>query len=169
MKLLIRPEQEDDWPAVHGINAAAFGRPAEADLVDAVREHCFPIVSLVAERENEIVGHILFSPVTLSDHADAMIMGLGPLAVAPACQHQGIGSALVLAGMKRCRELNAGAAIVLGHASYYPRFGFKTSTCFGIHPAFDVPEEAFMAMELQSAYLKNRSGIVRYHPAFDGV
>ena len=76
---------------------------------------------------------------------------------------------LVLAGLERCRELDAGAAIVLGHASYYPRFGFKTSTCFGIHPAFDVPEEAFMAMELQFAYLKNRSGIVRYHPAFDGV
>lgn len=169
MNLLIRPEQESDWTAVHGVNAAAFERPAEADLVDAVREQCFPIVSLVAEREDRIVGHILFSPVTLDNHADAVIMGLGPLAVAPACQHQGIGSALVHVGLKECRELDAGAVIVLGHPLYYPRFGFKTSTYFGIRSAFDVPEEAFMVVELQPGYLDNRSGVVRYHPAFDGV
>ncbi len=167
--MLIRPEQEPDWPAVYAVNAAAFERPDEADLVDAVREQCCPIVSLVAEQDGEIVGHILFSPVTLSGHADAMIMGLAPLAVRPAHQRQGIGSALALVGLERCRELGAGAVIVLGHASYYPRFGFKTSTCFGIRSAFDVPEEAFMAVELLPGYLDNRSGVAHYHPVFDGV
>lgn len=167
--MLIRPERESDWPAVHAVNMAAFGRPAEADLVDAVREQCCPVVSLVAEEDGEIIGHILFSPVTLSGHADAMIMGLGPLAVWPAHQRQGIGSALALAGLERCRELGAGAVVVLGHASYYPRFGFKTSTCFGIRSAFDVPEEAFMVVELLPGYLNNRSGVAHYHPVFDGV
>ena len=136
---------------------------------NVVREQCRPIVSLVAEEDGTIVGHILFSPIMLSGHADAMIMGLGPLAVSPAYQRQGIGSALALAGLDRCRELGAGAVIVLGHASYYPRFGFKTSTCFGIRSAFDVPEEAFMVVELQPGYLDNRSGVAHYHPVFDGV
>ena len=167
--MLIRSEQESDWPAVHAVNVAAFGRPDEADLVDAVRVECHPIVSLIAEENDKIVGHILFSPIRLSDHSDAMIMGLGPLAVLPASQRQGFGAALAFAGLERCRELGAGAAIVLGHPSYYPRFGFKASTCFGIRPAFDVPKEAFMAMELLPGYLDNRSGVAHYHPVFDGV
>lgn len=167
--MFIRLEQEQDWTAVHAVNVAAFGRPNEADLVRAVRVECRPIVSLVAEEDGEIVGHIMFSPIRFSGHADAMIMGLGPLAVSPAYQRQGIGSALAIDGLERCRELGTGAVIVLGHPSYYPRFGFKPSTCFGIRPSFDVPEEVFMVVELLPGYLDNRSGVAHYHPVFDGV
>ncbi len=80
----IRPERPADSASVHAVNRAAFGTSTEADLVDALRERAHPIVSLVADADGSIVGHILFSPVTLSGHAEVKIMGLAPMAVLPA-------------------------------------------------------------------------------------
>jgi putative acetyltransferase len=167
--MIIRDEQHADHPAVYAVNSSAFRSPAEANLVDFLRDQVEPIISLVAEDDNEIIGHILFSPVSLTGHSDARIMGLGPMAVKPEQQGNGIGSALVRAGLAKSRELGFGAVVVLGHTWFYPRFGFTPSSKYGIRCEFDVPEEAFMVIELQPGYLEGRSGTIKYHPAFDGV
>lgn len=165
----IRAEAPADYPNVHALNTSAFGSPAEANLVDALREQAHPLVSLVAVDGQTIVGHILFSPVALIEQADLQIMGLAPMAVASSDQRKGVGSALVRAGLERCRQLGYGAVVVLGHPDYYPRFGFVPSTRFRITSEYDAPEEAFMAMELQPGYLKGKPGTIRYHAAFAGV
>ena len=162
----IRPEQAADIAAIHAVNRAAFDSDTEADLVDALREHADPIISLVADDGGSIVGHILFSPVTLSGHADLKIMGLAPMAVRPAEQRRGIGSALVGAGLERCKQLGSGAVVVLGHPGYYPRFDFVPASRFGLACEYDVPDEAFMALELELGILRGASGTIRYHAAF---
>lgn len=162
----VRDEVEDDVAAVHGVNASAFGSPAEANLVDALRRQASPIVSLVAEDDRTVVGHLLLSPVSLSGHPGLKIMGLAPMAVAPAHQNRGVGSALVRAGLERCKDLGFGAVVVLGHPGYYPRFGFSSSTPFGIGCDYEAPEGTFMVIELQSGYLRGRSGTIKYHEAF---
>jgi len=167
--LLIRNEETHDWAVVHALNAAAFATPAEADLVDTLRARASPVVSLVAEQAGEVVGHILFSPVTLSGHAGLKLMGLAPMAVAPSHQRRGIGSALVRAGLEHCRALDAGALVVLGHPGYYPRFGFSPSVRFGIGCEYDVPDDAFMVAELEPGFLRGASGTIQYHAAFNGV
>ena len=164
--MLIRAEKEKDRAAVHALNASAFETPAEAGLVDKLRVQAQPIVSLVAEHAGAVIGHIFFSPVTLSGHAGLKIMGLAPMAVAPSHQRSGIGSALVRAGLERCRTLGAGAIVVLGHPLYYPRFGFAPAAHFGIGCEYDAPEEAFMVIELQPDFLKEASGTIQYHAAF---
>jgi putative acetyltransferase len=167
--LLIRSEEVGDWAAVHAVNVSAFETSAEANLVDALRTQAEPIISLVAEDEGSIVGHIMFSPVTLNGHLDLNIMGLAPMAVVPSHQRRGIGSALVRTGLDRCRELGVDAVVVLGHSEYYPRFGFVPSVHFGIRSEYDVPDEVFMVVELQEGVLRNASGTVRYHQAFSEV
>ncbi len=167
--MLIRDEQEKDRAAVHAVNVSAFETPLEADLVDALREQAEPVVSLVAEDNGAIVGHIMFSPVSLSGHPALRIMGLAPMAVAPEHQRKGIGSALVRAGLEQCKQFGFGAVVVLGHPAYYPRFGFLPSTRFGIGCEYEVPEEVFMIVELQASFLRGASGKVRYHAAFSNV
>jgi len=167
--MLIRAEEENDRATVYALHASAFATAAEADLVNALREQARPLVSLVAEDNGTVVGHILFSPVSLSGRSGLSLMGLAPMAVAPQRQRQGFGSALVRAGLDQCKQLGAGAVVVLGHPDYYPRFGFVPSTHFNIGCEYDVPEEAFMAVELQLGYLRGMSGTVKYHPAFSSV
>lgn len=164
--LLIRNERSTDHAAVRAINTAAFGQAAEADLVDALRDRADRVISLVADIEHEIVGHILFSPVTLPGHDALAIAGLAPMAVAPDRQRTGIGSALVRAGLVQCRSNDYRAVVVLGHAEYYPRFSFRPASRFGIGCEYDVPENAFMVLELEPGYLRGASGTIRYHPAF---
>ncbi len=139
---------------------------SEANLVDALREQAHPVVSLVAEAAGEVVGHIMLSPVSLGGHPELRVMGLAPMAVAPAHQRKGIGSALVRAGLEQCRQLGFGAVVVLGHPSYYPRFGFLPAARFGIGSEFEAPEEAFMLVELQPGYLADVTGTVQFHAAF---
>ncbi len=161
--MLILPEEEKHWAAVHALNVAVFGSPAEAKLVDVLRQQDHPVISLVAEENFTVVGHIIFSPISLTGHPELKIMGLALIAVAQAHQGKGIGSALVLAGLERCKQLGFGAAVVLGHIEYYPRFGFVPSARFGIGCEYKVPEEAFMAIELQPGYLQGKSGTIQYH------
>jgi putative acetyltransferase len=165
----IRREQAADIGAIRVVNRAAFATGAEADLVDALREQAEPTVSLVADDAGSIVGHIFFSPVTLLGHTELRIMGLAPMAVLPAVQRHGIGSALVRAGLEHCARLGACAVIVLGHPEYYPRFGFTPASRFGISSEYDVPDEVFMALELEPGALRERSGTIRYHAAFANV
>jgi putative acetyltransferase len=163
---LIRPEQPGDRAGVRAVNVAAFETPAEADLVDALRARARPLVSLVAAERGAIVGHILFSPVTLPGRPSLTLMGLAPMAVAPARQRVGIGAALVRAGLEACRRLPADAVVVLGHPAYYPRFGFAPGVHGGLGCEYDVPAEAFMVLELRPGALRGAAGAVRYHAAF---
>ncbi len=167
--MLIRAEKECDREPVRAVNLSAFETPSEADLVDALRQQVQPIISLVAEENGKVVGHIMFSPVSLSGHPNLRVMGLAPMAVAPMHQKKGTGSALVQAGLDQCRQLDFVAVVVLGHPEYYPRFGFSPASQFGIGSEYDVPEEVFMAMELQPDALSRKTGRVRYHPAFKEV
>jgi putative acetyltransferase len=162
----IRDERPTDLGAIRAVNLAAFDRREEADLVDALRMRAAPIVSMVAEVEGAIAGHIMFSPVTIEGRVDAGIMGLAPMAVVPARQRRGIGSALVRAGLERCREIGCRALVVLGHAAYYPRFGFVPASRFGIRCEYDVRDDVFMAIELAPGALGRTGGVVRYHAAF---
>ena len=164
--MMVRPELPTDAEAVRAVNQAAFETSMEADLVDALREQAEPVVSLVAHDGESVVGHILFSPVTLSGHADLKIMGLAPMAVLPAQQGRGIGSALVRAGLEACKRLGYGAVVVLGHSDYYPRFGFVLASRFGIGCEYDVPDDVFMALEFLPGVLGGKSGKIHYHAAF---
>lgn len=167
--ILVRAEQPADAAAVRHVNVAAFERDAEADLVEALRRQARPLVSLVAECAGEIVGHILFTRVTLAGHPQLRIMGLAPMAVLPACQRQGVGSSLVRSGLAHCAEEGADAAVVLGHPDYYPRFGFVPAAARGLRTEYDVPDEAFMAVELRPGALQGAHGTFAYHPAFASV
>ena len=164
--MLVRAEEQKDRAAVHAVNVSAFETSEEAHLVDALREHARPLVSLIAEDNGAIVGHIMFSPVSLEGHPALRIMGLAPMAVSPAHQRKGIGSALVRAGLEQCTQLGFGAVVVLGHPAYYPRFGFLPSARYGIGCEYDVPEEVFMVVELHDGFLRGASGKVKYHAAF---
>lgn len=165
----VRPERPDDVAAIRYVNRTAFDTTVEADLVDGLRQQANPIVSMVAVANGAIVGHIFFSPVTLSSQSDFQIMGLAPMAVVPGPPRLGIGSALVLAGLDECRRRGVGAVVVLGHAGYYPRFGFVPASTFGLTSEYDAPDEVFMALELTADALRQRAGVIRYHPAFAAV
>lgn len=162
----VRAEQGTDRTLVYDVNTSAFGRRDEADLVDALRARADPVVSLVAEVGGAVVGHVLFSPARLGGRPELLIMGLAPLAVEPRHQRRGVGAALVRAGLQRCRELGVDAVVVLGHPAYYPRFGFAPARRFGIGCDHDAPEDAFMALELQTGVLAGATGTVQYHNVF---
>lgn len=160
----IRPEASGDRAAIHTLNVAAFGQPDEADLVDRLREQAEGYIGLVAEQAGEVVGHIAFSPATLDPaHPGLDVRGLAPMAVTPGCQRQGVGSALVRAGLDACRASGADAVVVLGHPAYYPRFGFASGA---LRCEYDVPPEVFMALSLTPEALDGVEATVRYHPAF---
>jgi putative acetyltransferase len=168
--MLVRPETPSDHDAVRRVLATAFTTPEEADLVDALRAGASPLVSLVAEEDGDVVGHVLFSPITLPDHPERRLMSLAPLAVVPARQGSGIGAALTRAGLERCREIGIGAVVVLGHPSYYPRFGFVGADGHGIGcPFLDAPSDAWMVLELEPGHLRGASGPTRWHAAFDAL
>ncbi|WKZ19768.1 MAG: N-acetyltransferase [Candidatus Jettenia sp. CY-1] len=167
--MLIRNEEENDWAAVRTLNTAVFETPTEANLVDALRREAYPVISLIAEENQAIFGHIMFSPVLLSGHSKLKIMGLAPMAVALEHQRMGIGSTLVCAGLKQCKRLGYGAVVVLGHPEYYPRFGFSPAARFDIGCEYEVPKDVFMVVELQPGFLHGASGKIKYHAAFSNV
>lgn len=156
---------------MHEVNERAFGQVAEAKLVEALRRTADPQLSLVAETEGQIIGHIFFSPVELEPARGAVAaMGLAPMAVLPEHQRRGVGSMLVRKGLQACKQRGVRAVVVLGHPKYYPRFGFKPAREFGLQCEYDVPAEAFMVMELKPGALAGRrSGTVKYHAAFDEI
>jgi len=165
----IRFETADDFDQIHRLNHSAFGTDAEADLVDALRRAAQPFISLVAEQDHTISGHIVFSAVTLSADPDVRIAGLAPMSVMPALQRRGIGSALVRAGLDECRRFGFVAVAVLGHREFYPRFGFSPASRCGISSTYDVPDDVFMMLELEPGALRGKRGVIQYHAAFSGV
>jgi putative acetyltransferase len=167
--LTIRPEQPRDRGAVRVVNEQAFGGREEADIVERLHGVKAAVVSLVAEAGSKVVGHILFSPVDVEQPNGKRLVGLAPMAVAPDHQRLGIGSQLVREGLARCRAAGVDGVVVLGHAEYYPRFGFATAARLGLRCEYDVPADVFMAMALHPGALDGVSGLVRYHTAFGAV
>jgi len=166
----ISPETEGDEPDITVVNDRAFGQKDEGRLVQKLRrtEAFLPDLSLVAEIEGRIVGHILFYPVVISTpDGDHPTLSLAPMSVLPEYQNKGIGSALVREGLRIAKDLNFTSVIVIGHPHYYPRFGFRKAGRRGLRSPFDVPEEAFMAMELVERALKDKGGIVQYPKEFE--
>jgi putative acetyltransferase len=164
---MVRAEREGDEEGIRGVLSRAFETDAEANLVDSLRECGEPLISLVAEEDGELVGHILFSPVSLEGAEDAPpITGLAPVAVLPGCQGRGIGARLVEEGLRVCEEAGYGAVVVLGYPGYYGRFGFVQALGRGITCEFEAPADAFMVRELREDALRGVSGRVRYHDAF---
>ena len=162
----IRPEAAADYDAVRAVNAAAFDSRVEADLVEALRRKGIELISLVADEDAEVIGHILFSPVSLAGHPGLRLMGLGPMAVAPRRQRQGIGTALIREGLEACRRSGCDAVVVLGHANYYPLFGFVPAARYALRCEYDVPEDVFLVTELKREALRGASGLIRYDEAF---
>ena len=164
-----RPEDPSDYAAVRRINVRVFGGTTEADLVETLREEAARFLSLVAEENGRVIGHILFTPVEIVSATQVSAMGLAPMAVDPPSQRRGVGSALVRAGLDACRNAGVKVVIVLGHPEYYPRFGFRPAHLQGLRCAFEAPPEAFMVAELRAGALDDVEGLVRYHAAFDAV
>lgn len=163
----IRPTRPVDENAIEKIHTEAFSNDVEARLVHALEESSERLISLVAEDGDTLVGHILFSPVTLTGDEGALrIMGLAPMAVLPSHQRKGIGTRLVEEGLKRCQDDGYDAVVVLGHADYYPRFGFRPADEYDLTSEYEAPPGAFMVKELKAECLKGHRGTIQYHAAF---
>ncbi|MEG3918901.1 N-acetyltransferase [Microcoleus sp. T3_A4] len=163
----IRTEKPEDVEAVGNINIAAFGRKNEANLVDKLRVIASTF-SFVAVQSDRIVGHIFFSPVVVEGKCsrNLSILGLAPVAVLPNYQRQGIGTLLIQHGLKECGRSGFQAVVVLGHPDFYPRFGFIPASRKSLKCEYDVPDEAFMVLELESGALQDCSGTVKYRSEF---
>lgn len=162
----IRPEHPADRADVRVVNELAFGQPGEANLVEALHVEDAAVISLVAEIDREVVGHILFSRVTVEHGAGRKLLGGGPMCVVPDLQRQGIGTQLVREGLARCAAAGFDGVVVVGHPDYYPRFGFVPASRFGLCCEYDVQDDVFMALALPGRSLAGVSGLVRYHEAF---
>jgi putative acetyltransferase len=168
--LLIRKEQAGDKEQIYFVNDQAFERTDEAELVDKLRDQNKLLISLVAEINRRIVGHIAFTRVSVQTVEPLPPgAGLAPMAVLKEYQNQKIGSALVNEGLRQCQELGIEYVTVLGYPKYYPRFGFQKASPFGIYCQYEIPEDMFMIIELNKGALKSIANhIINYDPTFDG-
>jgi putative acetyltransferase len=165
--ITFRKERPGDENGIRRVNEEAFDQTGEADLVDALRRRGACLVSLVADEDGQIIGHILFTPVTIDGPKPAPeAVGLAPMAVLPSHQRRGIGANLIRIGLEECRKAGCEIAVVLGHPTYYPCFGFQPAHLFGISCEFEVPEEVFMVLPLREGALVGCGGVVRYLPEF---
>jgi len=127
-------------------------------------------LSLVAVKEGRVVGHILFSPIAIETEIGLVrVLSLAPMAVLPEFQRQGIGSELVRYGLKECERFGHEVVVVIGHPEYYPRFGFSPARAKGLEAPFEVPDAAFMVLELKEGALEGIKGLIRLPPEFDGL
>lgn len=169
MEFRIRQETAADRKAVYAAVRAAFQNAQHTDhdehnLVERLRQSdaFLPQLSLVAESDNQIVGHILFTQAMVSARP---VLALAPLSVVPERQHEGIGSALVRAGHRAALSIGHTFSVVLGHPAYYPRFGYMPASLYGVQPPFPVPDDAFMACNLLGRP-DRAEGVIQYAPAF---
>lgn len=167
--IAISEETRKDYDAVRIVHGQAFGQPDEGRIVDTLRGSCDEILSLVAISDNRVIGHIFFSPVTIETPTGPVTgMGLAPMAVLPEFQTQGVGTMLVHEGLRILKERAYPFVVVLGHANYYPRFGFKRASKYGLQCQWKgVPDEAFMVLILDESVMKGVSGVARYRSEFD--
>jgi putative acetyltransferase len=162
MEYSIREEQAKDVDQIRYLLQAAFSTEAESKLVDALRANGKAVISLVAVCADDVLGHIMFSPVTTSPPGDAKGIGMAPVAVLPAFQSQGIGSQLILAGLQLCQQLEYDYCVVLGSPEYYQRFGFKPASEHGLENEYGAGEE-FMLLRFTDQEL---AGLVQYASEF---
>lgn len=163
--MTIRPETPADRAAIGAVLEAAFPSPAEARLVDLLRDHGRLFLSLVAEEGGEVVGHIAFSPVSVAGTGADAGMGLAPVAVRPDAQRRGIGSRLVREGLAACREAGVGFVVLLGDPGFYGRFGFSAARLLGLSDEYG-GGDAFQVLELATGAVPAGGGLVRYAPEF---
>jgi putative acetyltransferase len=162
----VREEADTDHEAVRHVHRLAFGQDDEADLVDALRAGGYSRVSLVAESAGGVVGHVLFGDLPIrTDGGTVPALSLAPLAVLPEYQRQGVGSALVRAGLEVCRARGHRVVVVLGHPDYYPRFGFSAARAAPLASPFS-GRPAWMALELVPGALDGVAGWAEYPPPF---
>ena len=166
MAIEIREEQPDDIPAIQDVNRRAFGQDQESNLVDALRTNHAVLLSLVATLGDRVVGHILYSPAVIGGVEGA---ALAPMAVVPEHQRQGIGSRLVSAGNQKLKEAGCPFIIVVGHADFYPRFGFSPARVRGITCEWDVPDDVFMVLALDPVKTTGMTGMAEYRREFSTV
>lgn len=174
MTIIVRQETNQDYTETKAVVEEAFRNEEHTDhtehfLVEKLRknEAFIPELSLVAEEHNKIVGHVLATKINIQRETTQFeSLALAPVSVLPDYQNKGIGSKLILEVLSKARELGYESVIVLGHDQYYPRFGFKPASVFGIEAPFEVPDEAFMALELNEGSLKKVSGKVIYSKPF---
>ncbi len=165
----IRREEPQDRDAVHRLNLAAFADGPEASLVDELRASCGDYLGFVAVDGGVVVGHILFTPVTI-DGCSVVGMGLAPMAVLPSRQRAGVGSRLVRHGLDHVRRSGCPFVIVLGHPAFYPRFGFEVASKYGLVCQWPgVPDDAFMVVVIDGAGLPEAGGVARYRVEFDAA
>lgn len=166
----IREERPEDIEAIRAVNQEAFGQPQEARLIDALRTNGGVLLSLVATLNRRVVGHILYSPLSVgSDREKPTGAALGPMAVVPQYQRQGIGGKLIEIGNQKLREVGCPFIVVLGHPEYYPRFGFKPASGYGIQCEWDVPDEVFMVLVMDQSIMKGVSGLAKYRQEFSSL
>ena len=153
--------------AIRELNRLAFGQDQEGNIVDALRSNAAASLSLVATLNGQVVGHIIYSPASVGDRATGA--ALGPMAVLPAHQRLGIGTKLVEAGNQKLRDMGYPFVIVVGHADFYPRFGFKSASSHGITCEWELPDDVFMLLVLDQARMQAVSGLAKYRPEFSTV
>ena len=168
--IIVRHERPEDASSVREVNELAFGQPAEADLVERLRQTGSDSMSLVAE-DDSVVGHILFTSVVVESVGHRVLgMGLAPMAVLPDRQRQGIGSQLVRRGLDILGERGCPFVVVVGHPQFYPRFGFEPASSHGLACQWEgVPDAAFMVMVLDVHAMAGVSGVAKYRDEFNDV
>lgn len=162
---LIRPETAADAAAIRHVHLTAFPTSAEADLVERLRADGKAVIALVAQDGESIVGHVLFSPLTLEPLAGTVGLGLGPLAVLPDHEKHGVGRRLIQNGLAASRQWGAGFVVVIGDPPYYTRFGFEAAEKYGLRSGFEAGN-AFMVFKLESGALPPPGTLVKYAPEF---
>ena len=167
--IIIRKESSLDYDRISKVNDLAFVQKQEGELIVKLRmrKEYIPELSLVAEFNGNIIGHILFFPIyILSGDDKIQTLALAPMSIIPGFQNKGLGGDLIMAGMKAANELGFTSVLVLGHPKYYPKFGFKKASKWKIKAPFDVPEEAMMAIELKNGSLNFGGGIIDFPPEY---
>src|SRR5688572_21684384 len=165
----IREERPQDSTDVWEVNERAFGGPEESNLVARLHVSGNVAVSLVAVLDGHIIGHILFSPITIEQSPETFRgVGLAPMSVLPEFQSMGVGSKLVHEGLEACRRMGYDVAVVLGHPEYYPRFGFTRAKDHGLENEYGATD-AFMVTELKRGVLTKLRGLVKYGVEFKGM
>jgi len=162
----IRKERPTDISAIRDLTRRAFGQDSEANIVDALRSNGACTLSLVAMLNDRVVGHIIYSPAVIGQLTGA---GLGPMAVLPELQRQGVGSKLIEAGNQQLKTAGCPFIVVVGHADYYPRFGFSPARALGVRCEWDLPDNVFLLLVLDPEKMRGVSGMATYRHEFSTV
>jgi putative acetyltransferase len=168
----IRSEKPGDHAAIRRVHASAFGRETEARLVEELRASpgFDAALSLVAERDGRVIGHVLFSPIAIrTERGPIAALVLAPMAVLPEHQNAGVGSELARRGLEACRHRGHRLVVVVGHPGFYPRFGFRPASRRGLTLPFDCPDEAFLLWEAAPNGPSEIAGSVEFPAAFANV